>query len=324
MSTVTAESNTMQGLVKYHGMRDPDLRIPYHDSISVNTTCFSSKNTVSFQDGKSAVFVEGEKNADAERRVDPLLRKLCGKSFEELRMRIDGWNTAGIDGKGLGFSSSAGAAVALACHRALVGVDPDYKELSKVARLFAASASRSLVGGFSRLHVGSGDEDTYAEQFADGTDLDLRMVIVPLPSSVRTEEAHREVLTSPFFNARIDSARKRCDEMERAIRGGDFRTMAELTEQDTLELHALTMTGTNRMLILSADSINIITKVKELRSNSIEAYFSLQTGPSVFINTTEEDVGKVRRAISKMGYKTFVSGVGRKARIVPNPKSRHA
>ena len=41
----------------------------------------------------------------------------------------------------------------------------------------------------------------------------------------------------------------------------------------------------------------------------------MQTGPSVFINTSEKDEGKVRRAIAKMGYKTVLSGVGKQARI---------
>jgi len=103
--------------------------------------------------------------------------------------------------------------------------------------------------------------------------------------------------------------------MEKAIRGGDLRKVGELVEQDTLELHSITMTGENRLVIMSPDTIRVITKVRELRSNSVEAYFSMQKGPSVFINTNEEDREKVRRAISHMGYKTVVSGVGKEARI---------
>jgi len=103
--------------------------------------------------------------------------------------------------------------------------------------------------------------------------------------------------------------------MERAIKGGDLRKVGELVEQDTLELHSITMTGTNRLVIMSPDTIRIITKVRELRSNSLDAYFSMQTGPSVFINTNEEDEEKVRKAITHMGYKTVLSGVGKGARI---------
>jgi phosphomevalonate decarboxylase len=305
----------MQALVKYHGLRDWDLRIPYHDSISVNTTSLGSEATVREVDGPSSMLVEGKRNDDSLKRIERVSRRMTGRSFEELGLGIDSRNFPGVDGKGLGFSSSAGATLTLAIHHAVVKGKPDYRELSRVARLFAASASRTVVGGFARLYAGKGDEDTYAEKFADEKDLPLRTVIVPLSSPVHTEDAHREVESSPFFKARIESATKRCDEMERAIKGGDLRKMGELAEQDTLELHSITMTGKNRMIIMSPDTIRIITRVREMRSNSVEAYFSMQTGPSVFINTNAEDQEKVRRAVSKMGYRTILSGVGREARI---------
>ncbi len=172
-----------------------------------------------------------------------------------------------------------------------------------------------MVGGFSRLYAGQGDNDTYSEKIADGKDLPLRTVIVPLPSTVKTESAHEEVESSPFFKARIESAAKRCDLVEKAIRGGDLAKLGELVEQDTMELHGVTMTGENRMMVMSADTINVITKVRELRSNSVQAYFSMQTGPSVFINTSEEDEPRVKKAMSKMGYRSLSSSVGREARV---------
>jgi phosphomevalonate decarboxylase len=309
-------ANTMQALVKYHGLKDWKLRIPYHDSISVNTTSLGSQVVVREERaGKGVLLVEGKKNDDALRRIQGVSQRLAGKDFEDLGLRLESGNFPRLDAKGLGFSSSAGAALTLGLFHALRKEKPDYTELSRVARLFAGSASRTVVGGFSRLYAGKGYDDTYAEKFADETDLPLRMVIVPLTSSVRTEDAHREVEGSPFFKARIESAAKRCEEMEKAIRGGDLKKVGELTEQDTLELHSITMTGVNRLVIMSPDTIRIITKVRELRSNSVEAYFSMQTGPSVFINTSEEDVEKVRRAIGHMGYKTILSGVGEGARI---------
>jgi diphosphomevalonate decarboxylase len=312
-----ATANTMQALVKYHGLKDWKLRIPYHDSISVNTTSFGSDVVVREEKGGSSeLLVEGKVNEDALRRIESVSMRLTGRRFEELGLRLDSGNFPQVDAKGLGFSSSAGAAVTMALfHATSGGKKPDLTELSRVARLFAGSASRTVVGGFSRLYAGKGYEDTYAEKFADEKDLPLRMVIVPLSSSVHTEDAHREVESSPFFKARIQSAAKRCDEVERAIKGGDLDKLGELVEQDTLELHSITMTGKNRMVIMSPDTIKVITKVRELRSNSVRAYFSMQTGPSVFINTNEEDEGKVRKAIKDMGYKSMLSGVGREARI---------
>ena len=308
------EANTMQALVKYHGLRDWKLRIPYHDSISVNTTSLFTRAMVT--DGQEGVLVNDKINEDAAKRLAPVIERLTGNSGRRVRIRVESENVPAVDAKGLGFSSSAGAALALACHRLLVDGEPDYKYLSRVARLFAASASRTIVGGFSRLHAGKSDEEAFAERFADEKNLDLRMVIVPLPSSVSTEEAHREVESSPFFHARIESAQKRCEEMEKAIVGGDLKKVGELAEQDTLELHSLTMTGRSRIILFTEDTLRVVAKVRELRANSVQAYFSMQTGPSVFINTTEEDQDRVRKTITKLGYKTLLSGVGKPARMV--------
>lgn len=305
---------TMQALVKYHGLKDWKLRLPYHDSISVNTTSMKTEASISDQRG-GGVFVEGRGNDSANSRLQAVFSSLApGKKVTDFR--IDSRNLPSGKSKGVGYSSSAGAALTILAHRVLVGTDPDLTSLSRAARLFAASASRSLVGGFSRLYAGEDDESTYAEKFADRKDMDLRMVIVPLPSRVKTEDAHREVLTSPFFKARVESAQERCEQMQKAILGNDLDALGRLAEKDTLELHALTMTGESGMVIMTEDSLRIIQKVRELKSSGARAYFSMQTGPSVFINTDERWEGKVLREVEKLGHKAYLSGVGGEASLV--------
>ncbi len=314
MTTHKAVAFTMQALVKYHGLRDWELRLPYHDSISVNTTCMKTEAQITDL-RKGGVFVGGRPNDSANRRMKAIVSRLR-PGADVLDFRIDSRNLPNGRAKGIGYSSSAGAALTLLCQRLLVGGVPDLTSLSKTARLFAASASRSLVGGFSRLYAGKNDTSTYAKKFADEKAMDLRMVIVPLPSKVRTEDAHREVLTSPFFGARVDSAQKRCDEMERAIMGNDLEALGTLAEKDTLELHSLTMTGENRLILMTEDSLRIIGKVRELRGNGVQAFFSMQTGPSVFINTSSQHEKTVLRAVQKLGYRAFLSGVGGEAKIL--------
>jgi len=304
----------MQALVKYHGLKNWELRLPYHDSISVNTTSMKTEATIS-DSGKGGVFIEGKQNGSANSRLQAVMTRLApGAKVSDVR--IDSRNIPSGKAKGIGYSSSAGAALTLLSHKVLVGGEPDMKDLSRTARLFAASASRSLVGGFSRLYAGKDDESTYSERFADAREMDLKMVIVPLPSRVRTEEAHREVLTSPFFRARVEVAQKRCDEMERAILGNDLDRLGKLAERDTLELHSLTMTGENGMIIMTEDTLRIVNKVRELREDGLKAYYSMQTGPSVFINTNERDQRTVLKAMEKLGYRAYLSGVGGEATLL--------
>jgi phosphomevalonate decarboxylase len=303
----------MQALVKYHGLRDWKLRLPYHDSISVNTT--SMKTEASITDAeRGGVFVEGRANSSANSRLQGVIERF-DPTKKVSEFRIDSRNIPSGKAKGIGYSSSAGAALTLLCQRLMEGGSPDLRRLSRTARLFAASASRSLVGGFSRLYSGKDDESTYAERFADARDLDLRMVIVPLQSRVRTEDAHREVLTSPFFKARVESAQKRCDEMQKAILGNDLDGVGRLAEKDTLELHSLTMTGESGLIIMTEDSLRIIRRVRELRGEGVKAYYSMQTGPSVFVNTSRKDEAAVLKAIEKLGYRAYLSGVGGEATV---------
>ena len=309
-----AVAYTMQALVKYHGLKDWKLRIPYHDSISVNTTSMRTEATIT--DGrKGGVFIDGRPNESANSRLSEVVARL-GSRRSVSEFRVDSRNVPARRAKGIGYSSSAGAALTMLCHRLLVGGKPDLRDLSRTARVFAASAARSLVGGFSRLYAGRDDEGTYAERFADARDMDLRMVIVPLPSRVRTEDAHREVMTSPFFKARVESAQRRCDLMEKAIRGNDLDVLGRLAERDTLELHSLTMTGESGLIIMTEDTLRIISKVRSLRDSGIKAYYSMQTGPSVFVNTSDKYERAVLGAIQKLGYTAYPSGVGGEAAIL--------
>jgi len=44
----TAIAYPIQGLIKYHGLRDEGLKLPYHDSISVCTSPTATTTTVEF------------------------------------------------------------------------------------------------------------------------------------------------------------------------------------------------------------------------------------------------------------------------------------
>jgi len=308
-----ARAYTMQALVKYHGLRDWKLRIPYHDSISVNTTCMYTEAKL-VNKGKGGVFISGKGDESANNRLANVLSILSPK-LDVTEIRIESQNFPRMKVKGAGFSSSAGAALTLLCYTALKRKEPSRKELSIYSRLFAASAARSSVGGFSRLYAGKGHEDTFAVKFADQSVMDLKTVIVPLFSKVKTEEAHIEVVESPFFKQRILTAQKRCDMVEKAILSNDLDRLGQLVEQDTLELHSVTMTGPSGTILMTEDSLRIIKMVREIRNDGIKAYFSMQTGPTVFINTDNENLDAVVRNVKKLGYRYLVSEVGPEATI---------
>ena len=46
----SAVAHPIQGLIKYHGLADERLRLPYHDSISVCTAPLLTHTTIEFGD----------------------------------------------------------------------------------------------------------------------------------------------------------------------------------------------------------------------------------------------------------------------------------
>ena len=68
MTVTRAVAYTMQALVKYHGLKDWDLRLPYHDSISVNTTCMKTEAQIDDR-RRGGVFIRGRRSESANERL---------------------------------------------------------------------------------------------------------------------------------------------------------------------------------------------------------------------------------------------------------------
>jgi mevalonate pyrophosphate decarboxylase len=120
------------------------------------------------------------------------------------------------------------------------------------------------------------------------------MGIVPLASTVKTDAAHEESTSSPFFDARVKTVKAAIPRMVRAIRRGDTGEVCKLAETDSLNLHAVTMTGRQGLVLVSPKTINVIQRVKTLREErGIPVWYSMDTGPSVFLNTHPEYLGRV-------------------------------
>jgi phosphomevalonate decarboxylase len=239
------------------------------------------------------------------------LRKAAGRST---RARVESRNPP-VKGKGLGYSSSGFAALGRAASQAL-GVTMDDSKLSQVVRLGAGSAARSLVGGFSILYAHKNGQ-SFAEQLEPPQAVKLRTVIIPIPADVKTDIAHQDVLESPFYQTRLRYLPPQLRKMKHALRNGDAAQVSRLAEEDTLNLHAITMTGKAGLVLFSPQSITIINEVRRLRQdNEIPVWFSLDTGPSVFINTTKDGLPKVNRAISRITENHIVSPPGGPAEII--------
>jgi diphosphomevalonate decarboxylase len=298
--------------MKYHGLRNKKLRLPFHDSISVCVKELTTTATVDFnpQYTEDMIQINGAiaKGTEAQRVtvVVDALRKLK-KTKDHVKI-VSQNNLENV--KGVGFSAAAFASIAFAASKSLdLKIDPSH--LSEIARLGGGSASRSLVGGFSIWYANKNGR-SFAQQLDDGTRVKLAMGIVPLASPVKTDVAHDESTTSPFFTSRVKTVKVAVPKMVRAIKRGNLAEVCTLAETDSLNLHAVTMTGQHGLVLASAETINVIRRVRTLREEKgIPVWFSLDTGPSVFVNTQPEYLDKVCDDIeSNANVAVMKSGVG--------------
>src|SRR5207249_11229200 len=85
---------------------------------------------------------------------------------------------------------------------------------------------------------------------------------------------------------------------------------------DTLMLHGITMTGAGEMVLWQPDTLRVILAVRRLREQGVPAFFSIDTGATVYVNTFPDRAEQVRRAIADLGIETIPCTVGGPARVV--------
>jgi len=313
----TAKAHPIQGLVKYHGMRDEELRLPYHDSISVCTAPSHSKTTAEFDPSLSedVYVIDGEevdgRGAERIEAVVDHVRELAG--FDH-RVRFESVNDFPTN-IGFGSSSSGFAAAAVAlCTAADLGMTRP--EMSTVARRGSSSAARAVTGAFSHLRTGLDDVDCRSERIETDLEDDLRIVAAEIPAFKHTEEAHKEAADSHMFEARMAHIHGQIAEMRHALREGNFDDAFELAEHDSLSLAATTMTGPAGWVYWKPETLEVFETVRELRDDGIPVYFSTDTGASVYVNTTAAYVEEVENAIETLGIDTRRWGVGGPAQVL--------
>ncbi|APE95527.1 phosphomevalonate decarboxylase MvaD [Halodesulfurarchaeum formicicum] len=321
----TARAHPIQGLVKYHGLRDAELRYPYHDSISVATAPAETVTTVEFDPelDESTYVVDGEEltgeAADRVERVLDRVRTIAEDPAVEAPVKLVSENSMPTN-VGLGSSSSGFAAAAMAAVEA-AGLDLSRPEISTIARRGSASAARSVTGGFSDLRAGTTDEDCRSTRIESPLEDDLRIVVGIVPAYKETGWAHEEATQSHLWQSRLAHVHDQLAAMRQALREGDFETAFEVTERDTLSLAATTMTGPEAWIYWQPETLEIFETVRGLREEGVPVYFSTDTGATVYVNTRTEHVDEVEAAIADLGVETRVWEAGGPATMLPETEA---
>lgn len=310
-----ARAYPMQGILKYHGMSDWGRRIAYLPSVSVCNDAGHTLTLVEFDPAFSAdtAFIGGTPatGRDLERVVQSLdaVRQIARI---DSRARVVSHNgvRASTGGKGLGSSASASAALALAAIAATLGPEAarNRRFVSTLSRLLAGSGCRSAAGGVSiwLSYPGIRHEESFALRLDRAGELDdVRLITVPIDSRIglKTELAHLDAPESSFFKSWMFSREEEVLECIAAVQAGDWRTLGQWAELDSIRLHGVTMSGSreNKLFAWEPENIPLFRMCNTLRSAGVPVYASTDTGPTVVFLTHKDHEDAVVDAIYGLG-----------------------
>ena len=320
----TARAHPIQGLVKYHGMRDAEARYPYHDSISVCTAPSNTTTTVARRpdaDGDEYA-IDGETvTGRGAERVRAVLDEVRERAGRDDTVRVESENSFPTN-VGFGSSSSGFAALAVAAAAAF-DLEVSHPELSTIARRGSSSAARAVTGAYSDLRAGVNDADCRSVRLdaPSALESDHRVVAALVPAYKETERAHEEAAESHMFDARLAHVHDQLVDARDAVHAGDAERLFEIAERDSLSLAATTMTGPSAWVYWQPETIAVFNAVRELREDGVPAYFSVDTGASVYVNTTADHVEAVEAAVADCGVETRTWSVGGPARVLDSSEA---
>lgn len=325
-----ARAHPMQGILKYHGLADWQWRTAFLPSISVTNDAAYSETLVEFDPALNADEAQLNDAPATGRELQRIQQTLnvvraLGKFTSAARVRSRNVVKGGKAGKGLGTSASGSAALATAALAAAFGpqIVENTRAVTCVSRLLAGSGCRSAAGGVALWlsYPGIPHEDSFAIRLDQKGELrDMRLITIPLDSRIglKTEQAHDDAPRSPWFQHWM---RTRPDDILRAIdavQAGDWLTLAQQAERDSIALHGVTMTGgvEQKIFAWEPENITLFRMCDDLRAEGVPVYFSTDTGPTMVLMLHRDHVAVTAARIRSLGFDCVEGDVAPGAHLI--------
>lgn len=303
--SAAAAAHANIALIKYWGKRSMKQNLPAVGSISLTLDSLKTETAVRFDETlPNDVFTLNGQVIEGTslKRVSNFLDIIFPSQLPRPRAEVVSTNNFPT-GAGLASSASGFAALALSASHA-AGQELDDKALSQLARQGSGSAARSIYGGFVEMQRGetNSGEDDYAQPIADENYWDIRLIVAATSEEQKsigsTEGMNRTAETSPFYRTWVKTQSADLDAMRKAIKQKNFERVGELTEYSCFKMHGLAMSARPPLLYWNAVTVKLINTVRELRTNGIPAYVTMDAGPQVKILCQPEYVKKIKQALS--------------------------
>lgn len=325
--SATYEAPPNIALVKYWGVRDAELGLPFNSSLSVTLDRLRSRTSVRFDDALSedAVELNGAPAIGSPRRavVEFLdrVRAVAGISGRATVRSENNFPTAsGLASSASGFAALAGAASAAA------GLHLSDRALSQLARFGSGSASRSIFGGFVEWRSGerADGKDCYARALYPADHWPELVDVVALIEGAPVKEVRSAVAmqstvrTSPAYAARLAALPARIDRMRRAIGARDAARLFPLVMEECDSFREVCETTRPPLDYLTAASRAVLAEVREANraaGRPIAAY-THDAGAHVHVFTLERHAAALRRRFGRL------PGVRSTLLVRPGPGAR--
>lgn len=317
-----AFSPTNIALAKYWGKRDLNLNLPQNGSLSVTLDGLGSTTQVEFssQTNEDHFFLNGVEQfaPSALKKVKTVLDILRSRKGISLRARVESQNNFPT-GAGLASSASGLSALTLAASAAL-NLNLSKENLSEIARFGSGSACRSFLGGYVEWKKGEKPDgtDSVAKSVADEKHWPLSVMIIvineksKLYPSTDAMELTRE--TSPYFASWVEFAESQIPHIRKSIIERDFKSLAQLSEENCIKMHASAMAASPPFLYWAPQTLEVMKRVWSLRQKGYRLFFTIDAGPNVVIFSDDPQWDKIQ--LEFKDFDTIKSRIGEGAKIL--------
>ncbi|MDP6922064.1 MAG: diphosphomevalonate decarboxylase [Lutibacter sp.] len=293
-------------LVKYWGKRDPQL--PENPSLSFTLDACATATKLSFskracpsESVSFKIFFEGLEQASFRPKIAHFFKRISAYApyLNHFDLRIDSRNSF-PHSSGIASSASGLGALALCVMslerllgEELMAEDYFYQKASFLARLGSGSACRSIRGSVVVWGADpqiAGSSDLFGSPFPHRLHdcfkhfHDTILLVDKGQKQVSSTVGHQLMHGHPFASARFSQARAHLTALSQALKTGDLKAFIQLVESEALSLHAMMMTSDPSFILMKANTLQIIHKIRAFReATGTHVCFTLDAGANVHV-----------------------------------------
>jgi diphosphomevalonate decarboxylase len=317
MNKITWQSPSNIALIKYWGKHG--IQLPNNPSLSFTLSECNTTTELYWKEGSGNVelLFNGEKREKFTARARDYIRSIEKHLpiLKSLDLHIDTMNNF-PHSAGIASSASAMSSLALCLISMEEQIDdkklPEvefFQKASNLARLGSGSAARSVYGGF----VSWGETESIqgsSNEFANPLPFevhesfyDLRDTVLIVDQGIKavsSSAGHKLMATHPYAEQRFALADRNFKDLLKALKDGDNPTFIRLVETEALGLHALMMSSKPGYILLKADTLKIIHRIRAFRELSCTPIcYTLDAGPNVHLLYHNKDSAEVEEFITQ-------------------------